>query len=153
MHTMVANKFFLLIIHSWSFSSSGWFCCSLRFRNSSVLFFVGINEIRKPQRNSPRVNDTMNHSIGCKIDTSIKDVSPLNNLMWFSMNDPRDFPISLIKPIIEKVSIRWVEIQDDAVHHFKDAQRKLSVRGRDTHETRLERLTEGLNDLCEVWFL
>ena len=38
---------------------------------------------------------------------------------------------------------------DDAVRHFKDAQRKLSVRGTDTPETRLERLTEGLNDLCE----
>ena len=38
---------------------------------------------------------------------------------------------------------------DDAVRHFKDAQRKLSVRGTDTPEERIELLTEGLNDLCE----
>ena len=38
---------------------------------------------------------------------------------------------------------------DDAVRHFKDAQRKFSVRGTDTPEERIERLTEGLNDLCE----
>jgi hypothetical protein len=38
---------------------------------------------------------------------------------------------------------------DDAVRHFKNAQSKLSKRPLDTPEERIERLTEGLNDLCE----
>ena len=38
---------------------------------------------------------------------------------------------------------------DDAVRHFKTAQTKLSKRPLDTPEERIERLTEGLNDLCE----
>lgn len=38
---------------------------------------------------------------------------------------------------------------DDAVRNFKTAQTKLSKRPLDTPEERIERLTEGLNDLCE----
>lgn len=38
---------------------------------------------------------------------------------------------------------------DDAVRHFKTAQTKLSQRPLDTPEERIERLTEGLNELCK----
>ena len=38
---------------------------------------------------------------------------------------------------------------DDAVRHFKSAQTKLNKRPLDTSEERIERLTEGLNDLCK----
>jgi hypothetical protein len=44
------------------------------------------------------------------------------------MNDPRDFLISLIETIIQKVIIRRIEIQDDVVRHFKTAQTKLAKR-------------------------
>ncbi|MGC6471823.1 MAG: hypothetical protein ACON4W_02985 [Parvibaculales bacterium] len=38
---------------------------------------------------------------------------------------------------------------DDAVRHLKSAQQKFKRRGLDTPEERIERLSDGLNDLCE----
>ena len=38
---------------------------------------------------------------------------------------------------------------DDAVRHLKSAQQKFKRRGLDTPEERIERLSEGFDDLCE----
>ena len=38
---------------------------------------------------------------------------------------------------------------DDAVRHFKNAQSKLSKRPLDAPEERIERLSEGFDDICE----
>ena len=38
---------------------------------------------------------------------------------------------------------------DDAVRHLKSAQQKFKRRGLDTPEERIQRLSEGFDDLCE----